>query len=249
VSAPNPAARDELRRALADRVSLEDEAGRLRRRIVELRDERHSTNDALAEMTVAFRAAEAERDDLRAHVAELVAAAYREGQRAEFRHQTQDPKVPPLACPGPDDGPRLMQCDCPKRSCGHCRCDDCEDCGQCCRCVCDEPAEDTPVAYALTERVQESADRAPRAEDTADIVTLAPAQHAEAAYNSASRTIRLELTATPEQWSAWQRALDVDLDRTTHRGSCVTSHATWRGIHVVIRCWPARDLPETGGGA
>ncbi|MGW0012426.1 hypothetical protein ACWDVX_22120 [Streptomyces tendae] len=82
-----------------------------------------------------------------------------------------------------------------------------------------------------------------RAEDTADLVTLAPAQHAEADYNAAFRTISLELTATREQWSAWQKALAVDLARTTNRGSCTTSHATWRGIHVVIRCYVVQ-----GGG-
>ncbi|NED73321.1 hypothetical protein G3I51_13410 [Streptomyces sp. SID9944] len=80
-----------------------------------------------------------------------------------------------------------------------------------------------------------------RAEDTADILTLAPAQHADATYDPAFGTISLELTATREQWSAWQKALKVDLARTTNRGACTTSHATWRGIHVVIRYWPVQD--------
>jgi hypothetical protein len=59
------------------------------------------------------------------------------------------------------------------------------------------------------------------------------------------QAIDLDLTATPEQWSAWQTVLSVDLRRTTQRGGgLVTSHATWRGIHVVIRCWLA-EQPET----
>lgn len=84
-----------------------------------------------------------------------------------------------------------------------------------------------------------------RAEDAADITTLAPARSADATYNAAFGSIELELTATSEQWVAWQKALHVDLARTTNRGGCVTSHATWRGLHVVVRCWFVR--PGTGG--
>ncbi|MCM1974594.1 hypothetical protein [Streptomyces sp. G1] len=78
-----------------------------------------------------------------------------------------------------------------------------------------------------------------------DLVTLADAIHAHAACAPHFQAIDLDLTATPEQWSAWQTALSVDLRRTTQRGGgLVTSHATWRGIHVVIRCWLA-EQPET----
>lgn len=85
-----------------------------------------------------------------------------------------------------------------------------------------------------------------RAEDAADILTVAPAEHADATYNEAHQTIELELTATQRQWSEWLHALDVDLARTTNRGPCVTSHATWRGVHVVIRYWWTRT--DTGAG-
>ncbi|WP_267244401.1 hypothetical protein [Streptomyces sp. PR69] len=104
----------------------------------------------------------------------------------------------------------------------------------------ERPVDEDPIAYALTG--QAGTTQALLDEDTADILTLAAAQYADATYDATFRTIRLELTATPEQWSAWQEALDVDLTRTTNRGSCVTSHATWRGIHVVICCWPARPV-------
>jgi hypothetical protein len=97
------------------------------------------------------------------------------------------------------------------------------------------------------QALRESEPAALRAEDTADILTLADAQSADAQYNAVFQTIELELTATPDQWAAWQKLLMVDLARTTNRGSCVTSHATWRGIHVVIRCWLVK--PETGGDA
>ncbi|MGJ5895114.1 hypothetical protein ACSCBZ_24640 [Streptomyces niveiscabiei] len=69
------------------------------------------------------------------------------------------------------------------------------------------------------------------------ITNLAPARSAGVQYDSTSHTIDLSLTATREQWRVWQRALDVDLARTTHRGGFVTSHAQWRGTHVVIRCF------------
>lgn len=78
----------------------------------------------------------------------------------------------------------------------------------------------------------------------ADLLTIAPAWHADATYNPTFKTIELDLTATTEQWRAWQVALHVDLARTTHRGNCITSHATWRRTHVVIRCWPA-PVPQT----
>jgi hypothetical protein len=108
----------------------------------------------------------------------------------------------------------------------------------------ERPADEDPIRYTLTDKAV-NAPAALRAEDTADILTLAPAQHADAQYNAVFQTIELELTATPEQWATWQKALTVDLARTTNRGACVTSHATWRGIHVVVRCWLVK--PETGG--
>ncbi|MFE2045697.1 hypothetical protein ACFXAZ_33240 [Streptomyces sp. NPDC059477] len=81
--------------------------------------------------------------------------------------------------------------------------------------------------------------------DAADILTLAPAQVVTGAYNPTTRTIRLELTATREQWVVWEKALAVDLGRTTHRGKAVTSHAVWRGLHVAIRC----QFASEGGAA
>jgi chromosome segregation ATPase len=71
------ALRAELRQARAERDVSEGDVGRLRLRIAELLDERTSTNSALAEMTVAFRAVEAERDALRSRVGELEAASRR----------------------------------------------------------------------------------------------------------------------------------------------------------------------------
>jgi hypothetical protein len=113
----------------------------------------------------------------------------------------------------------------------------------------ERPAEADGITrrIAPTQALRENPVATMRSEDTADIVTLASAQHADARYNPTFRTIELDLTATRDQWAEWMRALDVDLARTTNRGSCVTSHATWRGIHVVIRCWLAK--PETGGDA
>jgi hypothetical protein len=111
----------------------------------------------------------------------------------------------------------------------------------------DRPVEDPCHPCGCPKRFDRHADGCPaalRAEDTADILTLADAQHADATYNPPFQTIELELTATPDQWTAWQKVLMVDLARTTNRGSCVTSHATWRGIHVVIRCWLVK--PEAG---
>ncbi|MCI3240240.1 hypothetical protein [Streptomyces spinosisporus] len=84
-----------------------------------------------------------------------------------------------------------------------------------------------------------------RAEEVSDLLTVAPAWHADAAYIPGSKTIELELTASKKQWRAWQEALKVDLGRTTNRGGCVTSHATWRGTHVVILCAFA-DTPPMG---
>ncbi|MFI1734007.1 hypothetical protein ACH40E_33305 [Streptomyces acidicola] len=111
----------------------------------------------------------------------------------------------------------------------------------------DEPAEADGITRRIAplQALREDAPATLRAEDTADIVTLAPAQHADASYDPAFQTISLELTASREQWATWQKALTVDLARTTNRGRLVTSHATWHGIHVVIRCWFVE--PETGG--
>ena len=99
----------------------------------------------------------------------------------------------------------------------------------------ERPADEDPIAYTLANP------QALRAEDTADLLTLAPAQHATADLDPAGDTILLEMTATREQWSAWQTALKVDLARTTNRGAFTTSHATWRGIHVVISRWHAAE--------
>lgn len=74
-----------------------------------------------------------------------------------------------------------------------------------------------------------------RVEDARDLTTLAPARTAE--IEISGTTIHLDLTATREQWAAWMTALSVDLARTTNRGSSATSHATWRGVHVAIRCY------------
>lgn len=87
--------------------------------------------------------------------------------------------------------------------------------------------------------------QAMRADLVTDLVGLAPARDVDASYNPAFNSIGLELTATREQWSVWQKALKVDLGRTTNRGGSVTSHATWRGIRVVICCWLVAG--ETGG--
>jgi hypothetical protein len=89
-----------------------------------------------------------------------------------------------------------------------------------------------------------------RTEDARDILTLTEAQQADARYNPAFQAIELDLAATREQWSRWQTALSVDLSRTTQRGAgLVTSHATWRGIHVVIRCWLAEQLDAVAAEA
>jgi len=110
----------------------------------------------------------------------------------------------------------------------------------------ERPADEDPIRYALTEQA-EAASASPatpaqlRAEDVADLLTLAPAQHATADLDPTGDTILLEITATREQWSAWQTALKVDLARTTNRGGFTTSHATWRGIHVVISRWHAAE--------
>lgn len=111
-------------------------------------------------------------------------------------------------------------------------------------CRCPEPAPLCEGCRCQCHTVAQPSAADPQAlrkEDTADLVTLAPAHRAEADYDAALQTISLELTATREQWSAWQKALKVDLARTTNRGSCTTSHATWRGIHVAIRCWLAEE--------
>lgn len=79
----------------------------------------------------------------------------------------------------------------------------------------------------------------------ADIRDLAAARSLAAKYSPTFQTIHLDLTVTREQWSAWQKALKVDLARTTNRGGSITSHATWRDTHVAIRCWLVRA--ETGG--
>ncbi|MFM9602730.1 hypothetical protein [Streptomyces turgidiscabies] len=115
------------------------------------------------------------------------------------------------------------------------------------------PAKDPCHPCGCPKRFSRHADGCPslpaamRAEDVVDLLALAPAEQVNARHNSAARTIELELTATPKQWSAWQTALSVDLGRTTNRGSCITSHATWRGIHIVICCWPVK--PESEGSA
>lgn len=93
-------------------------------------------------------------------------------------------------------------------------------------------------ARAREKSSRPAADATPaalRAEDARDLTTLAPAIHADA--QPCGDVIRLELAATRDQWTAWQKALAVDLHRTTNRGNgLVTSHADWRGLHVVIAC-------------
>lgn len=73
------------------------------------------------------------------------------------------------------------------------------------------------------------------ADDITTLTTLAPARNAVASGDATS--VHLDLVATREEWTAWQTALAVDLSRTTSRGSSVTSHGTWRGIHIAIRCY------------
>lgn len=102
----------------------------------------------------------------------------------------------------------------------------------------EQPADRLTALLAPSQALREDEPADLRAEDVADILTLAPARNADAKFNLTFRTIELELTATREQWSAWQKALKVDLARTTNRGSFVTSHAVRRGVHVVIRYWP-----------
>ncbi|UUU21675.1 hypothetical protein [Streptomyces sp. DSM 40750] len=111
----------------------------------------------------------------------------------------------------------------------------------------DEPAEDPCHPCGCPKRFDRHAEGCPtalRAEDASDVTTLAPALDADARYNPTFQTIELDLMATKEQWAAWQKALDVDQRRTTNRGGLVTSHAKWRGIAVVIRCWFAKDAAE-----
>lgn len=95
--------------------------------------------------------------------------------------------------------------------------------------------------YEMDQREKSSrpaADATPatlHAEDARDLTTVAPAIHAAA--QPCGDVIRLKLTATRDQWTAWQKALTVDLRRTTNRGNgLVTSHADWRSVHVVIAC-------------
>lgn len=82
--------------------------------------------------------------------------------------------------------------------------------------------------------------------DPAVLRDLAPRRHAVTTYDPESGSIHLELAATREQWAAWEKALAVDLARTTNRGGTVTSHATWRGLHVAVRCH-LTDSRKDGG--
>lgn len=218
---------DALRKRLGD---LGRERDTLRERVAELEAERHTTNEALSD------AAEQLRVD-RDRIAELEAAPVGGGYPPALpwaKHMDADDLEGFLAdladaASGDDDLTTLAAVE---DAIGRWR-------------VIGEAQHAHNTAPGPDAQTKTTADpQALRAEDTADLVTLAPAQRAEADYDAAFQTISLELTATREQWSAWQKALAVDLRRTTNRGSCTTSHATWRGIHVVIRCYLVQDGGE-----
>lgn len=66
------------------------------------------------------------------------------------------------------------------------------------------------------------------------LTTLAPARAAN--VTPTGDELHLDIVATREEWDVWADELGVDSERTTDQGDSVTSHATWRGIHLEIRC-------------
>jgi hypothetical protein len=227
-------------------AALLGELGRMRARVAQLETERHSTNEALSDAVEQLRAdrdriAELEEqwDRRRTRLVALQTDALE--MRGVLSPAGEARKVPfPL---GETLAPavewlvnRVAELEAQASAVRgvHVKHDDSEHCRH------DGEPWPCPTIAALNTTAgtdPQDGTLALRAEDTADITTLAPAQHADATYDPRFRTISLELTATQEQWAAWQKVLSVDLARTTNRGSCATSHATWRGIHVVIRCW------------
>lgn len=107
------------------------------------------------------------------------------------------------------------------------------------------------VRGMVTEKASAKATPAPTAapllsDDDAAADALRGAAPATDATTTADEDgIYLALQCTPEQWTAWQAALGIDPGRMTLRDSVITSHATWRGRHVAIRCYIAKDSVGT----
>ncbi|QFQ97421.1 hypothetical protein F9278_15745 [Streptomyces phaeolivaceus] len=192
-------------------------------RIGELEAERHSTNESLSE------AAEQLRVD-RDRIAELEAQRAALAERLRAGQQWQRGRNPELVSESYVSPSELRNIFGVKLTAPW-----------------DEPDYDPCHPCGCPKRFDRHADGCPaalRAEDVVDLTTLAPAQEANARHNPTFQTIELDLTATKEQWAAWQKALEVDLARTTNRGGLVTSHAKWRGVPVVVRCWFAEGGAE-----
>jgi hypothetical protein len=62
-------------------------------------------------------------------------------------------------------------------------------------------------------------------------------------------SVRLDIRlASKEAWSEWAKRLNYESHRTTHRGNgLLTSHGTWEGVHVAIRCVIARPAKGRDG--